>query len=638
MMNGAGNGAGRSAGDGRDGGATVARNWAAGRAELAGWLVLLGLVVVYGLFLSRQFAPAIAMPDDNGYFAQASRLVRDGTSVLVPESDAQYIGLHWLLTPTGVYVSRYPWGLSLLIAPLYAMFGWRAGVLVNPLLAVLALVGPYVLVRKVVGGRGVSAVAAGLAATALLATHPVFNHHALAGDAHMAVLCLLVWGVVLLLAWRETGGASGGWVWAGGAGLLLGMIPTVRYPDVVVGLGVGLLAAWTAAGWWREGRKVAAAAGVAAMVLAATAVVLPLLVRNQIVFGAFWRTGYWLSHEQTGFSLTNLASNWRVYLQAMQSEGAGLMWGLGVAGMAAMAAWGPTRAVGLMLAGIALPMLGLYMAYYWAGVGGAGGRGTLRFLLPTLPVYVTAGMWLVVRATGRLSPAACVGALAAVVAAGVLWGAAETQDGLARASQQRANLASVTAEMERVVPAGAVVVGEPGLLQHLDYVGLWKLADPSLYRGGPTVRGGPVLDTDAPSPMQAAKAAALREKYTGSMEQRRAKFLSDVHVWGRGAGVYAVGSEQELNALGGLGGVGGPGGQVGWEVVGRVTIRPPPSPATPRGANARPAGPPGPPGAAARGRADEAGRAVGPGGGGGLFAAGVFGGAREVVIARWTGR
>lgn len=65
---------------------------------------------------------------------------------------------------------------------------------------------------------------------------------------------------------------------------------------------------------------------------------------------------------------------------------------------------------------------------------------------------------------------------------------------------QRGNLARVTAELEREAQAGSVVFGEPGLLQHLDYVREWKLADPTNYRGGPLVRGMG-KDPSAPSPL-----------------------------------------------------------------------------------------------------------------------------------------
>ncbi len=73
--------------------ATVAGVGEAGVAEGTrggrdAWVAVVGLVVVYGVFLGARFAPAIVMPDDNGYFAQASLMVRTGSTWFVPESDA----------------------------------------------------------------------------------------------------------------------------------------------------------------------------------------------------------------------------------------------------------------------------------------------------------------------------------------------------------------------------------------------------------------------------------------------------------------------------------------------------------------------------------------------------------------------
>src|SRR5216110_3066532 len=73
-----------------------------------GWLAVFAIVVLYGIFLASHFAPAISEPDDNGYFAQGSLLLQTGKTWFKPESDAQYIGMHWLILPNGNYISRYP--------------------------------------------------------------------------------------------------------------------------------------------------------------------------------------------------------------------------------------------------------------------------------------------------------------------------------------------------------------------------------------------------------------------------------------------------------------------------------------------------------------------------------------------------
>ena len=201
----------------------------------AGWPWLgFGLVMVlYVAFLYSQFTPAISEPDDNGYFAQGSLLAQTGQSWFRPESDAQYLGMHWLLEPDGRYVCRYPPGLAVVIGAVYALGGWQACLWVNPALALLTLAGFFLLARRLMPAWW------GLAGVIVLAANPTFTHHALTGDAHMGVACALAWGVYLLVRWGDEGR-----LWqAFAAGLALGCIPTIRYADAIMGAGaVGAVA------------------------------------------------------------------------------------------------------------------------------------------------------------------------------------------------------------------------------------------------------------------------------------------------------------------------------------------------------------------------------------------------------------
>src|SRR5947207_3390143 len=120
------------------------------------------LLLVYSLLIYNNFAPAITEPDDNGYFAQGTLLAQTGHTWFKPESDAQYIGMHWLVTPGEQYISRYPPGLAVVIAAVYKLFGYKASLLVNPGLSVLAQIGMFLLARRLVSTGWA------LAATALL--------------------------------------------------------------------------------------------------------------------------------------------------------------------------------------------------------------------------------------------------------------------------------------------------------------------------------------------------------------------------------------------------------------------------------------------------------------------------------------
>src|SRR6185436_4263340 len=99
-------------------------------------------LLCYTVFLLSHFAPGIPGPDDNGYFAQATLLAKTGHTWFIPESDAQYVGMHWLLIKdSGKYISRYPPGLPVLIAAVYLVAGWKVTVFVNPLLGIAGLLG-----------------------------------------------------------------------------------------------------------------------------------------------------------------------------------------------------------------------------------------------------------------------------------------------------------------------------------------------------------------------------------------------------------------------------------------------------------------------------------------------------------------
>ena len=60
------------------GAVTTRRRWPWANVSLA------GLLIVYTAFLLRFFAPAICEPDDNGYFAQGTLLLRTGHTWFTP--------------------------------------------------------------------------------------------------------------------------------------------------------------------------------------------------------------------------------------------------------------------------------------------------------------------------------------------------------------------------------------------------------------------------------------------------------------------------------------------------------------------------------------------------------------------------
>lgn len=509
------------------------------------------VLLAYGLFLLLNFAPATLHPDANGYWAQGSLIWQTGHSWFKPESDAQYIGMHWLLLGEDTYISRYPPGFPVVIGLVQKLLGWQASVLVNPFLALATLLGTYLTLKRLAGPGW------GIVAMLILAVNPAFSVHALTQISHMAVAFSIVWGFYFLIRWSEHHRLMDVFV----AGVFLGWIPSTRYADAVVAMAVGiflLLHIRSSTGMWKH----YLAAFVGAMIP-----ILPLLIRNQMLFGAFWKTGYALTNEQTGFSFQNFLDHALPYLQMLQSGGLGMMFSLGMIGMLAMLFVAGRRCVGVLLLASTIPFLLVYMAYYWAmgvGAGGAGGNvaGGMRFLVPIVPLFVIAGVWVTSLALSNLPKSARVTIPLAILSMQVLMYGSSLRDDIGRSFERKSLLALATHELEQVVPAGSVVIADSSLLQQLDFVRKWKLADASVInnRSGPDggARARPIGNllgftddntSDLPSPQQQAKRDARAKLYTGSDRDKQIKFEDDIDAWAGTNGIYVLAKENELSRL-----------------------------------------------------------------------------------------
>jgi 4-amino-4-deoxy-L-arabinose transferase-like glycosyltransferase len=508
----------------------------------------IGLVLIiaaFALFLMTHFSPATSEPDDNGYFAQGSLIAQTGKSYFFAQSNAQYVGMHWLLITNdglpkpiypdkyvGGYISRYPPGLPVVIAVLYELFGYKAATLVNPILSILALVGMYQLGRRMLSPGWA------LVGVALLATNPTFFHHALACDSHMGVLVALVWGVELLVGWSQHGKLWQIFV----AGLVLGTIPTVRYPDALAALGICVFVLWHLRRFPRIWLHLLVACAGAAIPI------VPLLIRNQILLGAFWRTGYALTQEQTGFSWQWFTEHYLEYLTELQSSGLGMLFGLGLVGMVIMMTIRSYRRIGVLLALLTVPSLLLYMAYYWGPQMNA--QATLRFIVPTFPLYILPGVWAIMELTRAMPKAARLAVPIVCVGLQAAWGTTEMVDTANQLYKSRIIYTKITDALLKVAGPNDVVVASGQLDQHLDFVRGFKLADASVVNsrggfggggGGPNFGGG-----NGPSPRQAAKSAARADIYTGETSDKMDQFTADVVKWAGTGSIYIVGTQRDI--------------------------------------------------------------------------------------------
>jgi len=209
-----------------------------------------------------------------------------------------------------------------------------------------------------------------------------------------------------------------------------------------------------------------------------------LAIHNHLAFGAFWRTGYAVSHEQTGFGWGYFAEHWMPYLEGLAGPGVGLLFGLGVVGLAALCARPETRQHGVLLAALILPTTLLYMAYYWQP-----STMSLRFLLPTYYLYAIAGVWFLSLIAEKIGRPAVIGA-GVLVGLSLVWGVSRSLENLAMQRTRNASLARVTEAVEEHVPAGSILLVDRQVGQHLDVIGQWQLGQAEVLAGGDRRRRG----------------------------------------------------------------------------------------------------------------------------------------------------
>ena len=432
----------------------------------------LGLIAAHLTWALWHIEPAISGPDAGGYFLQARQLITEGHTWQAVDSPLVYVAPHWLEGAEGSYYSKYPPGFPLLLATFDAALGTGAALWVDPLLTALSLLALWLLCRRWLGAGWA------VVAVLLMAGNPFVNQHLLGGFAHMAVACLLLWALYALERWRH----GDGWGWALAMGLLVGAIPGARYAEILFAGAIAVVVArhaWalrpTQRRWW---------AGPLAGALGAALPVVALATRNHAAFGAFWRTGYTASAEQTGFGWSYFTAHWSGYLNGLVTE-LGPVFGLAVAGLGWMLAGHDTRARAGLLLGLILPTSLLYCAYYWNSDG-----MSQRFLLPTYFLYAIASVHLLRDLVDRGGNAGRAAA-GAVVGLALLWGMPRAHDEVIVQSSQRARLAAVSDFVGAHVEDGAVLLVDGSVVQQLAYVGRWRLASVDVLGAGRPQRRWP---------------------------------------------------------------------------------------------------------------------------------------------------
>ena len=416
----------------------------------------------------------------------------------------------------------------------------------------------------------------------------------------------------------------------------MGAIPTIRYPEAIFGAAIVAFLLWH----WPSRPHIwfdyfAATVGAAIPIL-------PLLVRNQLAFGAFWKTAYALTNEQTGFAWDYFEEHSSTYMHQLSGEGVGLLFGLGIVGVTWMCGVKHWRATGVMLALLIVPVTVLYMSYYW---GPEMSGGTMRFLLPTFVCYVAGGVWLLSHATEKVSSASSVSTALVLLVAQAVWGIPQSLSSTEYLRYRKQVLAKVTDALEQQTQHGDVVLARQQFLQHLDFVRQWRLADQALMRG--QIGMGRFFNfqdnSDAPSWRQVEKERQRAEKFAGMTPTERERYAAnDIHQWAGNHKVYFVGIQRDIRQTRG----GGFFYPDSFKIIARIPLpEPPPQPrneelmgvGSPREQNQTSGGQnTQPPSLAGRFPSTQQGgkpRFGRPGGG--MFGPAFLQGEKELVIAEW---
>lgn len=487
-------------------------------------LAALALAIVTAGWLFAWWEPVPVGADAPGYYVAGRMLAVDGSTVLVPGSPTQYLGPHWLDPGDRRFVSRYPPGVPFLVSLLYRVGGAGFAPALNPLLAAVAVFLVVLWARRWM--PALQAVVSG----AIVASLAAVGEQSLLGFSHLPTTTALLGALYFADRWSANAGRGDAFL----MGLLAGIIPTLRYPEALLTI---LLGAWALL-------HVRSARHTRSLPWAAVGALLPiglLLLHNQWLFGSPFSTGYGLTGEAQGFAPRYFVAHFVPYLGTLLRN-AGPSFVLGGAGVLYMLLRGGHQGRVWLLLGVVGLMTTAYMAFFWP-------FADVRFLLPTLPVWVVSAAWLTANVR---SPRLAMVLLLVLVGGHAALAVGDTIPRTRRiaAFGDRMRLASDAVRSH--VQAGSVVIAPGAFQSMMEYRGDWKLADWTVFWSGPLPprpTGVPApLSADGrpqPSPQQTGKGEGLRRRYAGMGEtQRIHAALGDAFEWAGGRPVVWIGDER----------------------------------------------------------------------------------------------
>jgi hypothetical protein len=409
-----------------------------------------------------------------------------------------------VMTESGRVYAKYPPGYPLLGAVAFLMGGSGAVYWVNPICTVIACACSFFLFREMLGDF------ASVLAVLWLSWNPLVLTYANDANSHASTLLCIVVGMWGTIRWLKHDKLWNGVL----GGVCLGYAATIRYSEgllvvpVLFAVGVRMLAA----------RPVARSRVKRSMtVLLAWAVPVALLACFcWCAFGAPWRTGYAYCGEESGFgwkyvlgdAAQKRPGNWETLLVQMNWMGLFMLWPVGMVGLIAMV--GERWREGGFIALWVVPLIALYLGYYWAPAGETS-LGYLRFFVPVVPAFILSALWLMERGV-RSARRGGVVAMGVVTALGVSVNLWNTLPSLEASLAGRQALAQAAGFLRSRVPRGSsVFLADEGLSNCLDAAGGYNLYNLGLFENSSFTNFDRIMDdpatADEPDPRQRSRMA-----------------------------------------------------------------------------------------------------------------------------------
>ncbi|RKY85753.1 hypothetical protein DRQ11_09445, partial [candidate division KSB1 bacterium] len=418
------------------------------------WTISL-LCVFHFLFLLKFFAPAISTPDAQGYFTQGRIIATHGQTFFTPQNNLQYIGPHWYSQDGQKYYTTFPPGFPCLIAIAYKLFGAKSTFLVNPILASVSLLIFFFLCKNWLSNSW------SLVAVFLLAINPFYNEHALFGDSHTSVVFFFLVALLFLMKAIKTDN----WIYGIISGLAIGVVSTIRYPEFV------LCIVFSGYIFWQFHAKQLSLRTCVSSIVGIVIVLTPLAVRNQIAFGKFWITGYSQLNTQALFGFNYLIEHFIPFIMLLVTAGMGILFLFSIGGFVRLLKDPNTKSIGIYFL-LSISILTLtYMAYFWPP-----DPQTMRFLLPTFPIYTIAAVYFISQLKGKYQ----IIYLSIALLVSLPWGVSGSLQAVKPLKARNSVLANITRYIKRKIKAGNIIITYEGICQNLDLLGKWKLIDMSI--------------------------------------------------------------------------------------------------------------------------------------------------------------